>query len=98
MVAKVYFPNFHSMNIAEIKNRLAKRATDLSAAGFKPTYSDKECWIGRVAFYKEDESIPMDADGTPMLPLLQLSLDEEKNQDARMTALAESRINRHAAA
>ena len=57
------------MNIAEIKNRLAKRATDLSAAGFKPTYSDKECWIGRVAFYKEDESIPMDADGTPMLPL-----------------------------
>ena len=75
MVAKVYFPNFHSMNIAEIKNRLAKRATDLSAAGFKPTYSDKECWIGRVAFYKEDESIPMEADGTPMLPLLQLSLE-----------------------
>ena len=75
MVAKVYFPNFHSTNIAEIKNRLAKRATDLSAAGFKPTYSDKECWIGRVAFYKEDESIPMEADGTPMLPLLQLSLE-----------------------
>ncbi|MBS1605251.1 MAG: hypothetical protein JST42_21485, partial [Bacteroidetes bacterium] len=63
------------MNIAEIKNRLAKRATELSAGGFKPTYSDKESWIGRVAFYKEDESIPLDADGTPMLPLLQLSLE-----------------------
>jgi len=63
------------MNIAEIKNRLAKRATQLSAAGFKPTYSDKESWIGRVAFYKEDESIPEDANGIPMLPLLQLSLE-----------------------
>ena len=75
MVAKVYFPNFHSMNIAEIKNRLAKRATALSAGGFKPTYSDKECWIGRVAFYKEEESVPEDAGGIPMLPLLQLSLE-----------------------
>jgi len=63
------------MNIAEIKNRLAKRATALSAGGFKPTYSDKESWIGRVAFYKEEESIPEDAEGTPMLPLLQLSLE-----------------------
>ena len=33
-----------------------------------------------------------------IVDLLQLSLDEEKNQDARMAALAESRINRHAAA
>jgi len=33
-----------------------------------------------------------------IVDLLQLSLDEEKNQDARRTALAESRINRHAAA
>jgi len=63
------------MNIAEIKNRLAKRATELSAGSFKPTYSDKESWIGRVAFYKEEESIPLDTDGTPMLPLLQLSLE-----------------------
>jgi uncharacterized protein YwqG len=63
------------MNIAEIKNRLAKRATEFSAGGFKPTYTDKESWIGRVAFYKEDESIPLEADGTPMLPLLQLSLE-----------------------
>ena len=33
-----------------------------------------------------------------IVDLLQLSLDEEKNQDARLTALAESRINRHAVA
>jgi ferritin-like metal-binding protein YciE len=33
-----------------------------------------------------------------IVDLLQLSLDEEKNQDARLTALAESRINRQAAA
>jgi len=33
-----------------------------------------------------------------IVDLLQLTLDEEKNQDARLTALAESRINRQAAA
>jgi len=33
-----------------------------------------------------------------VVDLLQLTLDEEKNQDARLTALAVSRINRHAAA
>lgn len=32
-----------------------------------------------------------------IVDLLQLTLDEEKSQDARLTALAESRINRHAA-
>lgn len=33
-----------------------------------------------------------------IVDLLQLSLDEEKNQDARLTALAVSRVNRTAAA
>ena len=32
-----------------------------------------------------------------LVDLLQLNLDEEKNQDARLTALAESKINRRAA-
>lgn len=63
------------MDIHEIKNRLVKKATAFSVGGFKPTGSDKESWIGRVAFYKEDESIPEDSVGLPMLPLLQLSLE-----------------------
>lgn len=62
------------MDIQEIKNRLTKRATGLSIGGFKPTYSGNESWIGRVAFFKEDESIPEDEAGYLMLPLLQLSL------------------------
>ena len=33
-----------------------------------------------------------------IVDLLQLTLDEEKNQDSRLTALAESKINRQAAA
>lgn len=32
-----------------------------------------------------------------IVDLLQLTLDEEKNQDARLTALAESKVNRQAA-
>jgi ferritin-like metal-binding protein YciE len=35
--------------------------------------------------------------GLEIVDLLQLTLDEEKNQDSRLTALAESRINRLAA-
>ncbi|MBS1660424.1 MAG: DUF1963 domain-containing protein [Bacteroidetes bacterium] len=63
------------MDMLEIKNRLVKKATGLSTGGFKPTYSDKESWIGRIAYYREDESIPEDAAGLPMLPILQLSLE-----------------------
>ena len=63
------------MDIHEIKNRLVKKATSLTIGSFKPTGSDKESWIGRVSFYKEEEGIPEDTVGLPMLPLLQLSLE-----------------------
>jgi uncharacterized protein YwqG len=63
------------MDIHEIKNRLIKRATGFTVGSFKPTHSDKESWIGQVSFYKEEESIPEDAEGLLMQPLLQLSLE-----------------------
>ncbi len=63
------------MDIHEIKNRLVKKATSLTIGSFKPTGSDKESWLGRVSFYKEEEGIPEDSVGLPMLPLLQLSLE-----------------------
>ena len=63
------------MDILEIKNRLVRRATAFAPGSFKPTFSDKESWLGRVIFYKEDEEIPEDAAGRLMLPLLQLSLE-----------------------
>ncbi len=34
--------------------------------------------------------------GVDVVDLLQLSLDEERGQDARLTALADSKVNRHA--
>jgi len=34
--------------------------------------------------------------GVDIVDLLQLSLDEERGQDARLTALADSKVNRHA--
>ena len=36
-------------------------------------------------------------DASDVIGLLQKSLDEEKNQDRKLTALAESKVNRHAA-
>src|SRR6202012_3339438 len=72
---EVRFSYFHSMDIHEIKNRLVKKATSLTIGSFKPTGSDKESWIGRVSFYKEEEGIPEETVGLPMLPLLQLSLE-----------------------
>jgi hypothetical protein len=59
-----------------IKNRLAKKATEFIAGGFKPTNSITESWIGRVYLYLEDEEIPFDNNGELMLPLFQLCLDQ----------------------
>lgn len=59
-----------------IKNRLAKKATEFIAGGFKPTNSITESWIGRVYLYLENEEIPFDNNGELMLPLFQLCLDQ----------------------
>ncbi len=60
--------------IESFKNRLAKRAVELTAGGFRPANSIDESWIGRVYLYKEDEEIPVDNQGALMLPLFQLCL------------------------
>lgn len=59
-----------------IKNRLAKKAAEFIAGGFKPTNSITESWIGRVYLYLENEEIPFDNNGELMLPLFQLCLDQ----------------------
>lgn len=59
-----------------IKNQLARKATEFTSGGFKPTNSITESWIGRVYLYLEDEEIPLDNDGELMLPLFQLCFDD----------------------
>lgn len=61
--------------IEAIKKQLKKQAIELIAGGFKPTNSTTESWIGRVYLYKEEEEIPKDKNGCPMIPLFQLCLD-----------------------
>lgn len=62
------------MDINEIKRRLARPATRLTAGGFRPTGQEDESWIGKVFLYRPDEAVPLDGDGKEMLPLAQLYL------------------------
>jgi hypothetical protein len=62
------------MDISEIKRRLARPATRLTAGGFRPTGQEDESWIGKVFLYGPDEAVPLDAEGEEMLPLAQLYL------------------------
>ncbi|MGE6354041.1 DUF1963 domain-containing protein [Flavobacterium sp. NPDC079362] len=64
------------MNEAQIKSALAKKATQFTTGGLKPTNSFTESWIGRVYLYHENEEIPLDNDGELMLPLFQLCLNQ----------------------
>lgn len=60
------------MTIGDIKQAIARRATEFKTGGFKPTHQPNESWIGRVYLYKADEEIPLTSDGDVMYPLLQL--------------------------
>lgn len=62
------------MNIARIKQQLAKPATRFLTGGFRPSHGDDESWIGKVFLFRPHESVPTDAAGEPMLPLAQFHL------------------------
>lgn len=62
------------MSPEEIKAALARPAVEFTAGGFRPTYAATESWLGRVYLGRADETLPLDAQGQPMWPLLQLVL------------------------
>ena len=63
------------MTIEEIKQALGRKAITFSVGGFRPTFDLSESWIGKVDLFNEDESVPLDDEGVPMVPLMQLNLE-----------------------
>ena len=62
------------MSPEEIKAVLARPAVEFTTGGFRPTYAATESWLGRVYLGRAGETLPLDAQGRPMWPLLQLVL------------------------
>jgi len=62
------------MSPEEIKFALARPAVEFTTGGFRPTYAATESWLGRVYLGRPGETLPLDAQGRPMWPLLQLVL------------------------
>ncbi|MFQ9626728.1 MAG: DUF1963 domain-containing protein [Enterococcus avium] len=63
------------MTIEEIKQVLGKKAISFSVGGFRPSFDASESWIGKVDLFHEEEDIPLDNEGLPMIPLMQLHLN-----------------------
>lgn len=62
------------MSPEEIRAALARPAVEFATGGFRPTYAATESWLGRVYLGRPGETLPLDAQGRPMWPLLQLVL------------------------
>ncbi|OGX81561.1 hypothetical protein [Hymenobacter coccineus] len=73
------------MSPQEIRAALAWPAVAFTTGGFQPTYSATESWLGHVYLGLLGETLPLDAQGRPMWPLLQLVL---ANLSAVPTSLA----------
>lgn len=62
------------MTPEEIRTRVARRASKLTAGGFRPSGELTESWLGRVFLFKADESLPVNSNGEILFPLAQLYL------------------------
>jgi len=64
------------MSPEEIKAALARPAVEFSfsSGGPQTTYVTTKSWLGRVYLGRPGETLPLDAQGQPMWPLLQLVL------------------------
>lgn len=63
------------MNIEEIKQVIGKKAISYTVGGFRPSFDLSESWLGKVDLFDEEESIPVDNERVPMIPLMQLNLE-----------------------
>jgi hypothetical protein len=62
------------MSPEEIKAALARPAVEFTTGDFQSTPTATASWLGRVALARPGETLPLDAQGRPMWPLLQLVL------------------------
>lgn len=62
------------MEIEQIQQKLQRSATKFTAGGFRPTNELTESWMGKVFLFREDEAIPLNNRGQPMMPLAQIYL------------------------
>ena len=58
----------------EIRSRVARSAVKLTAGGFRPTGEMTESWLCRTFLFGQDELMPLNAAGEPLLPLAQICL------------------------
>lgn len=65
------------LRIQEIKDQIERPVTEFFTGGFRPLNVLEESWIGRVFAYAEDEEIPLDKNGDPMMPLIQFYLPNQ---------------------
>lgn len=62
------------MGIEDIRAALRKRTVIFTTGGRRPTMNEDESWIGRIGFRSPGETVPLDADGEAMQPLVMFSL------------------------
>lgn len=62
------------MQIKEIKEKLRRKAILFQTGGAPAENTMKQSWIGKVNLGYAEESYPLDVNGQPMLPLMQLCL------------------------
>ena len=55
--------------VSALKEAIKRKAIKWHTGGFRPENSKTESWIGKVFLYKEDETLPSDSKGKPMLPV-----------------------------
>ena len=69
-------PGEGTYGIDEIKNILRRKATIFETGGIRPTNEMYESWIGKVGWQQENEELPMDKEGNPMIPLATIFLEK----------------------
>lgn len=77
LAGKPYIPTrkiYITMEIQEIKQRLARPAVKLIAGGFRPADTGEESWLGNVFLFRPDEEVPTNQAGQPLLPYAQFYL------------------------
>lgn len=61
-----------------VKSRLRKKAVVFDTGGIKPTNQIGESWIGKVCWQRPGEGQPMCKNGTPMIPIATIFVEDSE--------------------